>query len=166
MEFWDGSGFSWTTCKQSAPRSTPTPHHSIFTDWMLFLTPDQQRQSTEGKKALAWHWHLPTSLWNFAPNSALFATASRRCGQQNSLSLWITLTMVRRVTAGCTKFITGWSTVTYCITSVCCITCSYTVVHCAAVGKLWLTHHIAWSICGSRACFTTRQVLNSTACYE
>jgi len=50
---WDGSGFSWTTCKQSAPRSTPTPHHSIFTDWMLFLTPDQQRQSTEGKKALA-----------------------------------------------------------------------------------------------------------------
>jgi len=51
--FWDGSGISWTICKQSAPRSrqitTPTPHHSIFTGWMLFLTPNQQRQSTEGK---------------------------------------------------------------------------------------------------------------------
>jgi len=35
MGFWDGSGISWTICKQSAPRSrqitTPTPHHSIFT---------------------------------------------------------------------------------------------------------------------------------------
>jgi len=46
------SGISWTICKQSAPPSrqitTPTPHHSIFTGWMLLLTPNQQRQSTEG----------------------------------------------------------------------------------------------------------------------
>ena len=31
MWFWDGSGISWTICKQPAPRSvqitTPTPHH-------------------------------------------------------------------------------------------------------------------------------------------
>ena len=42
----DSSGISWTICKQSAPHSrqitTPTPHHSIFTSWMLFLTPNQQ----------------------------------------------------------------------------------------------------------------------------
>jgi len=48
----DGSGISWTICKQSAPRSrqttTPTLHHSIFTGWMLFLMPNQQCQSTEG----------------------------------------------------------------------------------------------------------------------
>jgi len=48
--FGDGSGISWTICKQSAPRSrqitTPTPHHSIFTDQMLFLT------SINGVKAL------------------------------------------------------------------------------------------------------------------
>ena len=46
------SGISWTICKQSSPRSrqitTPTPHHSIFTGRMLFLTPNQQCQSTEG----------------------------------------------------------------------------------------------------------------------
>ena len=34
MGFRDGSGISWTICKQSAPRSrqitTSTPHHSIF----------------------------------------------------------------------------------------------------------------------------------------
>jgi len=52
MGFWDGSGISWTICKQSAPRSrqitTPTRHHSIFTGWMLFLTPNQQHQSPEG----------------------------------------------------------------------------------------------------------------------
>jgi len=27
----------------------PAPHHSIFTGQMLFLTPNQQCQSTEGK---------------------------------------------------------------------------------------------------------------------
>jgi len=46
------SGISWTICIQSAPRcrqiTTPTTHHSIFTGRMLFLTPSQQCQSTEG----------------------------------------------------------------------------------------------------------------------
>ena len=50
---WDGSGISWTICKQSAPHSrqitTTTPHHSIFTGRMLSLTPSQQCQITEGK---------------------------------------------------------------------------------------------------------------------
>jgi len=52
MGFWNGSGISWTMCKQSAPYcsqiTTPTPHHSIFTGWMLFLTPNQQCQSLVG----------------------------------------------------------------------------------------------------------------------
>jgi len=51
MGFGDGSGISWTVSKQSAPRSrqitTPTPRQSIFTGRMLFLSPHQQRQSTE-----------------------------------------------------------------------------------------------------------------------
>ena len=42
-----GSGISWAVCK-SAPRSrqitTPAPHHSVFTDRMPFLPPNQQRQ--------------------------------------------------------------------------------------------------------------------------
>ena len=50
--FRDGGGISWTICKQSAPHSrqttTPTPNHLIFTGRMLFLTPFQQHQSTEG----------------------------------------------------------------------------------------------------------------------
>jgi len=49
MGFWDGSGISWTICKQSPPPSrqitTPTPHHSIFTGRILFLTPNQQCQA-------------------------------------------------------------------------------------------------------------------------
>ena len=57
MESWDGSGISWTVCKQSAPRSRqitkPTPHHSMFTGRMLFLTPNQQCQSTEGKHSVS-----------------------------------------------------------------------------------------------------------------
>ena len=43
---WDGSGISWTICKQPAPRfrqiTTPTPHHSMFAGRMLSLTPNQQ----------------------------------------------------------------------------------------------------------------------------
>jgi len=50
VEFWDGSGISWATCKQSAPRSrqitTPAPHHSIFTGRTVFLAPNQQCQGT------------------------------------------------------------------------------------------------------------------------
>jgi len=46
------SGITWTICKQAAPHSrqitTPTPHHSIFTGQMLFLTSNKQCQSTEG----------------------------------------------------------------------------------------------------------------------
>jgi len=56
MGFCDGSGIGWTICKQSALRSTqittPTPHHSIFTGWMLFLTPNQQCESTESKVSI------------------------------------------------------------------------------------------------------------------
>ena len=47
-----GSGINWTICKSFAPhsrqRTTPVPHHSIFTGRMLFLMPNQQCQSTEG----------------------------------------------------------------------------------------------------------------------
>jgi len=51
MGFWDAVASAGPLCKQSALRfrqiTTPTPHHSIFTDRMLF----QQCQSTEGKQA-------------------------------------------------------------------------------------------------------------------
>jgi len=52
MGFCDGSGISRTICKQSAPHcreiTIPTLHPSIFyTGRMLFLTPNQQCQSTE-----------------------------------------------------------------------------------------------------------------------
>jgi len=47
MWYWDGSGISWTLCKQSAPCSrqitTPTLYHSIFTGRMLFLTPTARK---------------------------------------------------------------------------------------------------------------------------
>ena len=47
------SGISWTICKQSAPCSrqitTPATHHSIFPGRMLFPTPNQQCQSTDGR---------------------------------------------------------------------------------------------------------------------
>ena len=54
MEFWDGSGISWTVSKQSASRSrqitTPTPHHLIF--YRLDALPDTQPNSVKALKAL------------------------------------------------------------------------------------------------------------------
>ena len=45
------SGISWAICKY-APRprqmTTPAPNHSVCTGRMPFLSPNQQRQSTEG----------------------------------------------------------------------------------------------------------------------
>ena len=42
------SGISWAICK-SASHTTPAPHRSVsFTGRMPFLSPNQQRQSTEG----------------------------------------------------------------------------------------------------------------------
>jgi len=38
--FGNGSGTGRTICKRSTPRSMPTPHHSIFTGQILFLTPN------------------------------------------------------------------------------------------------------------------------------
>ena len=54
-----GSGISWATCRQI---TMPAPHHSVFTGRMPFLPPNQQRQSTEGKKYMLqfrifWFWH-------------------------------------------------------------------------------------------------------------
>jgi len=51
LDFSEARDSEWAICK-SAPRSrqitTPAPHHSVFTDRMPFLPPNQQRQSTEG----------------------------------------------------------------------------------------------------------------------
>jgi len=53
--WWRDSGISWIICKSSAPCSRqitmPVHHHSVFTGWMPFLPPNQQRRSTEGKSA-------------------------------------------------------------------------------------------------------------------
>jgi len=50
-----GSGIRMAICK-SAPRhrqiTTPAPHHSVFTDWMPFLLPNQHHQRTEGKSCV------------------------------------------------------------------------------------------------------------------
>ena len=73
------SGISWTTSKQSAPCTrritTLTPHHSIFTGRMPFLTPNQQCQSTEGTasaKKLDW-------IITIERSSSLSRTKSKEC---------------------------------------------------------------------------------------
>jgi len=63
-----GSGISWAICK-SAHRSrqitTPAPHHSFFTGQMPFLPPNQQRQSTEGKRlqTLSHNLAMAVTIW-------------------------------------------------------------------------------------------------------
>jgi len=73
MGFRDGSGISWTIFKQSAPHcrqiTRPTHHHSIFTDWMLFLMPNQQCQSTEGNQhTILIKWQHAVHQMNFIPD--------------------------------------------------------------------------------------------------
>ena len=53
MGFWDALASTGPYANNlhltSRQITMPTPHHSIFTGRMLFLTPNQQCQSTEGK---------------------------------------------------------------------------------------------------------------------
>jgi len=45
------NGICWAICKSASGSrqiTTPAPHHSVFTDRMPFLPPNQQRQNTEG----------------------------------------------------------------------------------------------------------------------
>jgi len=51
QETMSGSGISWAICKSallSRQIAILAPHPSVFTDWMPFLPPNQQRQCTEG----------------------------------------------------------------------------------------------------------------------
>ena len=49
MGFWNGSGMSWTMCKQCALCSRQITTPAVFKFRMLLFTPNQQSQSTEGK---------------------------------------------------------------------------------------------------------------------
>jgi len=68
-----GSGISRTICTSFAPCSrqitTPAPHHFIFTGRMLFLTPNQQCQSTEDRSK---HWRKFTVTCDLAKICMLF----------------------------------------------------------------------------------------------
>jgi len=61
------SGFSWIICKSFAPCcrqiTMPTLHRSIFTGLMLFLTPNQQCQSTEGTKDVLRMHRISVQPW-------------------------------------------------------------------------------------------------------
>jgi len=77
------SGISWTICKQSAPRcrqiTTPTPHHSIFTGWMLFLTSYQQ----------SWRICQKTTHPNFTIFSVHVAMAVAQFSSDDSAMLYV-----------------------------------------------------------------------------
>jgi len=85
------SGISWTICKQSAPHSrqitTPTPHRSISTGQMLFLTPNQQRRSTEGsKRVTAFLYDISSTLWTVSGQlSSLCVTGMWQAEMQRQL---------------------------------------------------------------------------------
>ena len=64
---WGGSGNSWTICKLLALCSrnnhTSTSSLKIFTGRMLFLTPNQQLQSTEGMRN-HYLFKNPETVWH------------------------------------------------------------------------------------------------------
>jgi len=60
--WWGGSGIIWTICKSFAPccrqTTTSTPVLLFFTGQMLFLMPNQQCWSTEGKVLFLNKWRM------------------------------------------------------------------------------------------------------------
>ena len=64
--FWDGSGISWTICKQSAPGSrqiaTPIPHRSIF--YRLKALPSKELRERLGVDDIALVLQQNRLRWN------------------------------------------------------------------------------------------------------
>jgi len=98
MGFWDGSGISWTICKQSAPRTrhitTSTPHHSIF--YRPDALPDAQPTVSKHIKSTYWFvntWVNPTVLKTTSRTillhlfNGLFSRTSRYQKGKTSLNL-------------------------------------------------------------------------------
>ena len=88
-----GSGISWATCK-SAPRSrqitTPAPHHSrFFTGRMPFLSPNQQRQSTEGNSNQ--HEFRQSTIWHLSPYTICHFKQSYNTVKLTSM-IWLKIT--------------------------------------------------------------------------
>ena len=74
-----GSGIRWAICK-SAPlsrqKTTPAPHHSVFTGRMPLLPPNQQRQSTEGTNVNRHWWENLNIQLNIDDSHASFHPVS------------------------------------------------------------------------------------------
>jgi len=72
-----GSGISWAICK-SAPHcrqiTMPAPHYSVFTGRMPFLPPNQQRQSSEGKISLLYHYKKIQRAWSISYGCSTMST--------------------------------------------------------------------------------------------
>ena len=56
QEIVSGNGICWAICKSAPHPRQPCQHSTtqIFTGWMPFLSPNQQRQSTEGNCEYMW----------------------------------------------------------------------------------------------------------------
>ena len=98
MGFWDGSGISQTICKQSAPHSRqitiPTPHHSIFTGWMLFLMPNQQYQSKCLSTPVYYKWNnykWKASAFELRDKTRHTASQKRRAGTYSAVRYAVSL---------------------------------------------------------------------------
>ena len=59
--------------------TTTAPRHSIFTSWMLYLTPNQQCQSTEGSYFVMWVIYLSLITIDFHGMVGCFASANVYC---------------------------------------------------------------------------------------
>jgi len=124
-----GFGMQWhqldhmqTICTSLRQIATPTPCHSIFTGQMLFLTPNQQCQSTEGISSLrnmyiilvfnsvSWLWFL----CNVQDNNALitmlwFSALTLLVGRQEGHPA------CKKLSGGVLAWLSVWSEVQTCI---------------------------------------------------
>jgi len=78
-----GCGISWAICKQSAPHSrqitTATPHLSIFTGRMLFLTVSKHHRSQNEQKGKYIGQQLGNCCWNWSdPVTCFLVSQSKR----------------------------------------------------------------------------------------
>jgi len=106
--FWDvvASAGPYANNLYHAPESRQiiTPTQSIFTGWMLFLTPNQQRQSTEGKS----NTNNKSEYVNVSQSSA-FSALTLLVGRQEGHPA------CKKLSGGVLAWLSVWSEVQTCI---------------------------------------------------
>jgi len=88
MGFWDAVASAGQSATRYRQTTIPTPHHSIFTCRMLFLTPNQPNKGLKGQSK---DWRQKKEVTHTHPFNGPFSGTTRVTSTRKIKPIWISL---------------------------------------------------------------------------